>query len=400
VEQGNFAYRSPYRGPNCLDPGTVGRDTFDATLYAGLRIWPGAELWINPEIDQGFGLSNTHGVAGFPNGEAYKLGRAAPYFRLQRLFIRQTINLGGDRETIDPDLNQLAGAQTANRIVFTVGKFSIVDIFDSNKYAHNPRADFLNWSLLDVGSFDYAADAWGYTYGAAAEWYVSRWTLRAGVFNLPTIPNGENLGTDFHQFQGVLELEKRHELWGRDGKLEITGFLTRGLMGRFDDAVKLALTSGQLANIASVRRYQSHSGVSFNFEQEVSDAIGVFVHGGVTDGNDEPDAFTDIDRTLAAGLSLSGKQWSRPRDTFGFAGVINGISSAHERFLNAGGIGIVVGDGRLPNPGPEEIIETYYDLAAFGSLHVSLDYQFVNNPAYNRDRGPVSIIAGRLHAQF
>ena len=164
------AFRSPYQGPQSLSPAANGRETVDVTLYAGFRPWTGAEIWINPEVDQGFGLSNTFGVAGYPSGEAYKLGKAEPYFLVQRGFLRQTINLSGETEKLEPGLNQLGGTQRANRVVFTVGKFSVVDIFDTNIYAHDPRNDFLNWSIMDQGAFDYAANAWGYTYGGAAEW--------------------------------------------------------------------------------------------------------------------------------------------------------------------------------------------------------------------------------------
>ena len=137
------AFRSPYRGPQSLSPAANGRETVDATLYAGVRPWPGAEIWINPEVDQGFGLSDTFGAAGYPSGEAYKVGKADPYFLIQRGFLRQTVDLGGETEKLEPDLNQLGGTQTANRLVFTIGKYSVVDIFDTNKYAHDPRNDFL-----------------------------------------------------------------------------------------------------------------------------------------------------------------------------------------------------------------------------------------------------------------
>lgn len=400
VDQGTFAFHSPYRGANSLSPATLGRETSDITLYAGLRPWSGAEIWVNPEIDQGFGLSNTLGVAGFPSGEAYKVGKSTPYLKLPRLFLRQTIDLGGKSETVDADLNQLAGWRTSDRLVVTIGKLGVTDIFDNNSYAHDPRKDFLNWSVIDNGSFDYAADAWGFSYGAAAEWYVGRWTARVGVFNLSDVPNSPKLGTNFIQFQALLELEERHTLWGRPGKIEITGFDSRGRMGSFSDAIRLAQTTGQPADIAAVRHYQGRPGVSFNLEQQLSDDLGVFAHGGVADGKIESYEFSDIDRSLAAGLSLKGARWGRPNDTFGAAVVVNGISRVHEQFLNAGGLGILVGDGKLPHPGPESILEIYYDLAAYGPAHVSLDYQFVDNPAYNRDRGPVSILGARVHAQF
>ena len=179
------------RGPRASAlPPTAGKRV-DATLYAGVRPWPGAEIWINPEVDQGFGLSDTFGAAGYPSGEAYKVGKADPYFLVQRGFFRQTVDLGGETEKLDPDLNQLGGTQTANRLVFTIGKYSVVDIFDTNKYAHDPRNDFFNWSIIDQGAFDYAANSWGYTYGGAAEWYQDWWTVRAGVFDLSVKPNSQ-----------------------------------------------------------------------------------------------------------------------------------------------------------------------------------------------------------------
>jgi len=400
VDQANLAFRSPYVGPNSLDPRAKGRETADLTLYVGLSPWRGGEIWINPEIDQGFGLSNTLGVAGFPSGEAYKVGKADPYVRLQRFFFRQTVDLGGETKSVDPDLNQLGRTQTANRLVFTIGKFGVPDVFDTNTYAHDPRGDFLNWALIDTGTFDYAADAWGYTYGAAAEWYAGRWTLRAGAFNLSTVPNSETLESNFSQFQLVGEVEERHQLGGHPGALRVTAFLSRGRMGSFDDAVRLARATGQPADITAVRRYQGRDGVGLTLEQEVADGLGVFARAGVGDGNVEPYEFSDIDETFAAGLSMNGKRWGRPKDTFGLAGVVNGISGAHQRFLAAGGTGILVGDGKLPHPGPEAIVETYYDIAVVHKAHLSLDYQFVTNPAYNRDRGPVSIFAARVHDEF
>ena len=370
------------------------------TLYAGVRLWQGAELWINPEIDQGFGLANTLGVAGFTSGEAYKVGQTYPYARLPRAFIRQTIDLGGETQKVDAGINQFAGRQTANRLVLTVGKFTVVDIFDTNKYAHDPRSDFLNWALVDTATFDYAADPWGYTYGAAAEWYQGNWTFRGGLFDLSIIPNNIELDPTFAQFQWVGEIERRYDLWGHPGKIAVTGFLSRGRMGSFEDAIALAAITGGPADIAAVRQYQSRGGVSMNIEQEITSDLGAFVRAGWADGSIEPYEFTDVDRTVAGGLSLNGKQWGRPDDTVGLAGVINGISGVHQAFLNDGGLGILVGDGQLPHPGLEQIIETYYSYAITSSTKVSLDYQLIVNPAYNTDRGPVNIFAVRLRTAF
>jgi high affinity Mn2+ porin len=398
LEQYAFPFRNPYMGRDSLDP-NQGRETWDATAYLGMRLWQGAELWVNPEIDQGFGLSGTVGAAGFPSGEAYKVGAPVPYLRMQRMFVRQTINLGGDSEKVEAGANQFSGSQTADRLVITVGKFGVVDVFDTNKYAHDPRGDFMNWTIVDTGTFDYAADAWAYTYGAAVEWYHGSWTVRGGIFDLSNAPNTTNLDPTFDQFQWDGEIEHRYELWGHPGKIAVTGFLTRGRMGSFADAIALAAVTGGPADIAAVRRYNSRGGLSLNLEQQITEELGVFARAGIANGNIEPYEFTDVDRTVAAGLSLSGKQWGRPDDTVGLAGVVNGITSVHQAFLNAGGLGILVGDGMLPHPGLEHIVEAYYQLPV-SYFKLTLDYQLIVNPAYNTDRGPVSVVGARVHAQF
>jgi len=392
------SFRDPYHGTNSLTP-NQGRETTDVTLYAGVRLWQGAELWATPEIDQGFGLSGSVGAAGFPSGEAYKVGASYPYTRLQRAFIRQTIDLGGDVQKVDSGLMQFPGSQTSDRLVITAGKVGVVDIFDNNKYAHDPRSDFMNWTLIDTGTFDYAADAWAYTVGGALEWYTGPWTFRGGVFDLSIRPNETTLDSRFGQFQWDGEIERRYSIFGQPGKVAITGYLTRGRMGSFEDAILLAAMTGAPADISAVRRYQSRGGISMNLEQQLVENVGLFVRAGWADGTKEPYEFTDVDRTVAAGLSISGKLWGRDNDTWGIAGGVNGISSIHQAFLNAGGLGILVGDGQLPHPGDEGIFETYYSFPWFASK-ITLDYQLIVNPAYNRDRGPASVFGLRAHSQF
>jgi high affinity Mn2+ porin len=398
LNQYNPPFRAPYSGTNSLIP-NESRETSDLTLYAGVRLWQGAEAWINPEVDQGFGLSSSVGVAGFPSGEAYKVGADFPYTRLSRAFVRQTIDLGGDTQKVDGGLNQFSGSQTSDRLVLTIGKFGVVDVFDTNRYAHDPRGDFMNWAIVDTGTFDYAADAWGYTVGAAAEWYTGPWTLRAGLFDLSTTPNSTTLDSQFNQFQTVGEIERRYSIWDQPGKVAVTGFLSRGRMGSFEDAILLAALTGQPANIAAVRHYQSREGIGMNLEQQLMPNVGLFARAGWANGNVEPFDFTDVDRTIATGLSISGRKWGRDDDTFGIAGVVNGITPVHQAFLNAGGLGILVGDGQLPHPGTERILETFYSLPLLYT-RLTLDYQLIVNPAYNRDRGPVSVFGFRVHSQF
>jgi Carbohydrate-selective porin, OprB family len=212
------------------------------------------------------------------------------------------------------------------------------DWFDGNKYAHEPRSDFMNWALIDTATFDYAADSWGYTYGATVEWYQGPWTWRGCFCDLSIVPNSPELDPTFKQFQWIGEIEHRHELWGQPGKIIVTGFLSRGRMGRFDDALNLAEETGTTPDTSLVRHYASRGCIGLSVEQQVSADLGVFARAGWADGNIEPYEFTDADRTMAAGLSLSGQRWGRPNDTFGLAGVVNGISAIHAAYLDAGGL--------------------------------------------------------------
>src|ERR1700737_2245968 len=359
------AFRSPYQGPHSLSPAANGRETFDATLYAGVRPWRGAEIWINPEVDQGFGLSDTFGVAGYPSGEAFKVGKVDPYVLVQRGFLRQTIELGGETEKLEPDLNQLRGTQTANRLVFTIGKYSLVDIFDTNTYAHDPRNDFLNWSIIDQGAFDYAANSWGFTYGGAAEWYQDWWTIRAGVFDLSQAPNTNALSHGFGQGQFVAELEERHKVWDQPGKLKFLYWLTRGNRGTYRDAISLGSATGQTPSTGAARRFRTKDGFGLNLEQQLTPDIGIFARASISQGTVEEVDFTDINQSIAAGLSLTGAPWGRPDATVGLAAVANRISHQGKLYLRAGGLGGIIGDGQLTNAGPEQILEAYYNLAVF-----------------------------------
>ena len=399
VEQEDSGFRAPYGGPNSLTPDR-GKETADASLFIGVAPWPGAEVWMNPEIDQGFGLDNTVGAAGFPSGEAYKVGKKRPYLRLPRLFVRDTINGEGEREPVDPSANWLAGEQSVNRWVITLGKFAVTDIFDNNQYAHDPRGDFLNWAAVDGGAFDYAADAWGLTVGAVAEWYRGAWALRAGAFDLSNVPNSAHLEPGFHEFQMIFESEHRHEIARRPGKVMLTAFDSRGRMGVLSEAVQSAERTGAPVDIAQARRFRSRLGGVLNLEQQLAPDLALFVRVSKAAGNVEAYEFSDIDRSVAAGLSLKGSSWSRGNDKVGLAVINNGISAAREQYLNAGGLGILIGDGKLPHPAPERIIETYYSAAIFSHAQLTADYQWIDNPGYNRDRGPVSVFAVRMHAQF
>lgn len=399
VTQRHPAFRALYSGTNSLDAARQTQETSDVTLYAGVRLGTNAELWIDPEVDQGFGLSNTVGAAGFPSGEAYKIGANAPYLRLPRAFLRFVIPLGGDSETIDPAANLLGGTRPSDNVTVTVGKFGVVDIFDTNRYAHDPRTDFMNWSIIDAGPFDYAADAWGFTYGGAAEWNKDWWTLRGGLFQLSRVPNGKIVSVDFSQFSAVVEWEARHRWQDRPGSIKVLAFVNRGRMGNYLDATRAALTADDTPSTAGVRRRSSRTGITLNAEQELAADLGAFVRAGINDGRKEAYEFTEINRSISAGLSLKGARWGRPDDTLGFAGVVNRLSGPASAYFEAGGIGILIGDGALTY-GSERIVEALYSLHLQKFARLSVDYQHITNPAYNRDRGSVSIFGARIHAEF
>ena len=396
----SLGFRRPYEGANSLTANDL-RETFDATLYLGVRPWAGGEIWANGEIDQGFGIGNAHGIAGYASGEAYKLGKANPYTRLQRLYLRQTFSLGGPVSDVDATANQMAGRQNADRLVITVGKFGVADIFDANKYAHDPRGDFLNWSLIDSGAFDYAGDPWGYTYGAAGELYLGAWTARAGLFDMTDVAGGLTTVTDFSYYQAVAELEHRHAIDNHPGTVRGALWLSHGRLGRYADALAWGLANAAVPDLAQVQT-ASHNrlGGYVNAEQELTGNLGLFLRASMADGRYASWDFTDIDRSVSGGLSLAGKGWGRAADTINLGLVVNTVSKVARTYFAAGGLGILIGDGALPNAGSEKIAEASYAWRPTTKIAVTFDAQGVINPAYNRDRGPVGIVGLRFHAAF
>ncbi|HEX2843146.1 carbohydrate porin [Hyphomicrobium sp.] len=402
IGQGAAPFRSPYEGENSLDPDGEARETWTVTLAAGLRLAEGSELYVNPELFQGFGLSSTHGVAGFVNGEAQKGGTEAPVGYIARLFFRQTFGFGGEQEDVKDEFNQLGGKRDISRATVTVGKLSVTDLFDDNTYAHDPRTTFFNWSLWEAGGFDYAADLKGYTYGIALDFNRKDWALRFGYFLVPVKSNVEKLDWDiFARGQYVAELEQRYNLFSQPGKLRWLGWLSRANAGNYDESLALSESTGADPNdtIVETRHTRTKFGFVIGAEQSLSDTLGIFARLSWSDGRSEIMSFTDIDSSASIGLRLKGEAWGRPNDVIGIGGAINAISEPHREWIGAGGLGLLIGDGKL-NYSEERIFETYYMLPLCDPVSLTLDYQFIDNPGYNADRGPVSVFAARLHGQF
>jgi len=398
--QYHSSFNAASSGPNSMLSTSSTKNTNDLTLFLGVSLWEGAGIFYNPEIDQGYGLSNTLGLAGFSSGEAYKIGAGSPYLKIPRYFFRQTINLGGESTKLDEGFNQMT--RTADNLIITAGKFSVVDVFDTNTYAHDPRGDFLNWSILESGAFDYAADAWGYTYGGALELTKDWWTARAGIFALSVIPNQPLIDSSFHDYETVVELEERHQLWSQPGKFKILMFTNHANMGSYSTAVaEIGAGPNAVPNTALVRSYATKMGVALNTEQAITDHIGWFGRLSLNDGSKEAYDFTDINRSVATGLLVDGNLWGRPKDKIGIAFVENQLgSSSAKSYFELGGLGTLIGDGKHSGYAPEQIIETFYSMQVEKHITVSLDYQWANNPAYNPARGPINILGLRMHAEF
>lgn len=411
TQQYHEGFPAAYSGVQSLYNHPDWQRTFDVTLYLGARLWKGGAFYIDPELDQGFGLGNpgppgstyqgTFGVAGYLSGEAYKVGSAPPYTRVQRAFVRQTFELGGERQMVDPDLNQLGGSVTTRNITLTAGKMAVTDIFDNNVYAHDPRNDFLNWSIIDMGSFDYAADAWGYTYGISAEFAQDRSTTRIGLFQLSKVPNTIAIEHQpLLQYSSIVEFEQRTSFFGgHPGAMKVVLYYDDGFFGPYADAVDAARGTGRAPSTADVRAKHLKAGGGLNLAQEVAPHVGVFARVSAMNGTYEADEFTDVDRSVSGGVSVDGGLYSRPYDTFGIAWAANAISIPAQEYLAAGGLGVLAGDGGL-SYGGEHIMETYYKLGVTKYGALTFDYQHVVNPAYNTMRGPVSIFGMRYHLNY
>jgi high affinity Mn2+ porin len=393
-------FRSPYAGTNSLPGSGQARETWTTTAFLGVRLWQGGEFYFNPELSEGFGLNGTLGLAGFPNGEAQKAGTTFPKYRPQRYYFKQTFGLGGEQEDVADAANQLPGKRDIDRVTVMVGRFAIGDFFDGNSYAKDPRADFMNWAMWSSAAYDFPADLPGYTRGAVVELNRKDWAVRAGVFEVPTAPNSDVLA--FKTGGTVVEFESRYAIFDQPGKLRLGAFANSGTTGNYRQALAIEGADPTL-DINNVMMAIRHDNLKYGFyanaEQKIAKDVGLFARASWNDGQNEILSFTDIDRSLSGGLSIKGSYWGRPNDTIGVGGAINGLSAAHRDFLAAGGLGLLIGDGRL-NYRPEQILETYYAYAIDKNFTLTADYQLITNPAYNADRGPVSIFSGRLHGEF
>lgn len=400
IWQRKNAFDAPYSGPNSLSPDREKSYSFTATAAFGWRPWSGAELYFDPEVAQGVPLSRLTGLGGMSNGEMARTSGASPTFYRARLFLRQVWGFGGGSTAVESDLNQLAGMVDKRRLTLTAGNLAVSDLFDANAGSHDARTQFVNWSIMSYGAYDFAADARGYTWGAALEYVDGDWAVRGGRFLQPRDSNGLTLDPKItRRFGDQVEVDRAHQLGGLAGKVRVLAFRNVANMGSYDDAIALIAGTGAPPSVADVRTRHQKIGYGVSLEQALAIDVSVFARASRADGKTETYAFAEIDSSLSGGVLLGGARWSRPLDTAGVALARNGLSTAHRDYLGAGGLGFFLGDGAL-HYRAEDIAEAFYNVALNRQAHVGFDLQRIANPGYNRDRGPVMLGAVRLHADF
>lgn len=411
VVQAYPKFRADYSGENSFPPGGKANVGSTTNAFLGLRVWEGGAAYFNPEIDWGYGLNNSVGAANYVNAASAKVGAGAPYMRFQRYFLRQIIGLGGERaydpdqgsrnEVLESTQNQISGKVDRDRLIITLGKFAVGDVFDDNIYAHDPNTGFLNFAFNTMGAFDYAADSWGYTYGLATEWKQDWWTLRAGVFQLSQVPNGEVIEPVlFRQYMAVTELEARYELLGKAGAIKFLLYGDNGLLSKSQDSIDYAFLTGDFPpRVDSVRKRGMKTGGGINIKQDLSEYAGFFLRASMADGRYEIVDYTDIDRCLAFGWVGHGALWGRTLDEIGAGLAFSGLYGAKADFFKYGGLSVYIGDGAL-SYGGEKNLETYYKLGLSKNLDVTFDYQLLVNPAHNLARGPINIFGLRVRGAF
>ena len=412
-------YTNANGSPNSLVPDPERSWTGSFTLYAGARLWPGAEAYVVPEVIAEKAFSGLKGLGGaIQNFELQKTGSTSPTIYRSRAYLQQTIGLGGGSDAKPSQAMQLGTHVDRRRIVLHVGNFSVIDFFDKNTFTGNPRQQFFNMAFMTYAAYDFAADARGYSWGGIAEVFWDDWSWRIGRVAVPQDPNSLPLTLQLDRFYGdQVELEHDHKILGQAGAVRVLAYRNRIDAGNFGEAVaafradpgKNAAACGDRYNYGStnasapdlcwVRRPQAKVGIGLNVEQHVTDDVGVFFRGMISDGRSEVYAFTSTDSSVSFGALAGGTAWKRPRDLVGAGLGLGWISKSHADYLRLGGVDGFIGDGTIDRAA-EGVFEIFYSVNVLTAMWLSLDYQHITNPAFNGDRGPVNVIGARFHAEL
>ncbi len=405
VYQNAPSFSSPYEGPNSFrtDEGRGSDFTQTYGVYLGSQLSPTLQTYLDIEWFRGKGVSNGVGLGGYVNGDVIRAGSSdlpkAPY--VARLYLRYFVPLSSEIEKIEESTDQLPGSQPVSRWEVKAGKLSLTDDFDQNRYANNNRTQFLNYDFLYNTAWDYAADTRGYSYGFVTALVQQSWRLAFGVYMEPNTANG----ADFDFFK-TRELGYNLELTLKPNEagtiVRLLSYFNEARMGSYDAALALGRAASSAPDLLLVEKQGGTKyGFGLNFEQPLANdgETGIFGRIGWNDGAHETWAYTESDRHASLGLQVSGGHWGKKEDRLGIAYGVNGLSTEHENYLAAGGIGILLGDGKL-NYGPEQVFETYYRVQLGQYAQLSPDFQYIQNPGYNRDRGPVKVYSLRLRLSY
>ncbi len=401
IGQHHGTFDSPYEGLLSLQNHPESDVSITTTLFLGLRLGQGTQLYFDPEIAGGRGFSDVDGLANASNGELPRVASATPKPYLARLYVSHDFGFGDAMEQVDSDENQLAGERPVTRYTITAGRFSDSDFFDDNNYSHDPRTQFMAWGMMYNGAWDYPADTRGYTWGLVNEFHTRNWSFKYGVAAEPRVANGGRFDRRLFADQGqTFQEERRYSLASHPGAIRWLQYLNRTRSGSYVEAVRLAQETGTTPDVQAIRRPGTLKyGTGISFDQQISSDVGVFTRLGWNDGKTEDFAFTAIDRLAEGGVSVKGTRWHRKDDVVATAFAAAGISGAHAVYLAEGGLDFLIGDGRL-NYAPEYLWESYYSAHVMRGLTATFDAQHYNNPAYNHDRGPVWVESIRLHIEF
>lgn len=407
INQYKPTFSVPYSGENSLVPDEESRTSITSTLFLGTRLWKGASLYINPELAGGSGLSGALGVGDALNGETFRVGDPSPSIYLARLFFRQVFALTDARQPRHTqffhnhsDFNQLANDEPIKYFAVTVGKICVADYFDDNTYSHDPRTQFMCWSLMANGAWDYPANTRGYTPSAVFEYVTPNNHWRYALSLMPKTANGLEMNWDIpNSYSNSLEYTHLFKMKGREGAIRFLGFFTSTKMGNYKESLEQNPLNPVIENTRAYGR--TKYGFGINFEQKLNDDLGCFFRASWDDGNNEIWAFTQIDNSISGGLLLTGNKWKRPNDNLGLAIVSSGISKPHQEYINAGGTDFMLGDGKL-NYAREYLSECYYSAELVKDhTYLSAGYQMLLNPGFNKDRqGPVHIFSIRVHTRI
>jgi hypothetical protein len=395
-------FRALYSGPHSLSARYEKATSRLMTLYTGARLSNSTELLVDIEEAGGAALTTGLGLAGNTDLDIVRnpLLSKAPY--LGRGMIHKVFALSQDKIENQRNVFSLFEELPRRRLEVRFGKFSMPDFFDVNSVGSDTHFQFLNWTVDNNGAWDYAADTRGYTVGIAADYEDRNWGFRFAEALMPKVANGIDLVWKPWQAHAEnFEYELRHGVIPhKAGVVRLLAYTNYANMGIYRDQIIKAAEEHATPDITAhpwhiTRKY----GFGINLEQNLTHYLTAFGRFGWNDGRTESFAYTEVEQTFAAGLGANGAWWRRNQDRAGIAVVSNAIKKDHQNYLAAGGLGFLLGDGKL-NYGRENIVESYYTVHVWRGIYLAPGLQHINHPGYNRDRGPVLVPSFRAHIEF